>query len=117
MTELFFVWGVTGVVAFAAIFFRYRATVNRDRTVQMLAEKGLAIPPELFRPRRSGSGLRSGVYLMCIGVALIVFLWGVTFGINGKQVVPMWIPVIGVFPLMIGVAMFAIALIERPSKD
>lgn len=115
-------WIVIGLIAISSIFFRYRASVSRDRTIQMLAEKGQPIPPELVRGgyyRHYDRSPSRGLFLMLIGVALFVFFWAMTGGmIHGIDETPNWLPFVGVFPFAIGLAHFLDGLFDRrPPKD
>ena len=113
-------WIVIGVIAVAAIFFDYRASVHRNRTLQIMAEKGQPIPPEFFhdksyRYRGRRGGFRSGIILMCIGIAIFVFLSGMMGGfVNGVHMGPGWIALAGIFPFMIGLGQFIGAFFDRP---
>ncbi|MBI1331012.1 MAG: hypothetical protein GC166_14040 [Alphaproteobacteria bacterium] len=114
-------WIVIGVIAVSAIFFRYRESVSRDRTLQTLAEKGQPIPPELLRRGggyyRYRSPLRSGIILVCIGIAIFIASnggWhhhGFEDG-DGPFGLP-WQMSGAIFPLMIGVALLLIGIFER----
>jgi uncharacterized protein DUF6249 len=72
-------------------------------TITRLAEKGLAVPPELLEPPKRGqSGLRGGLVLLALGLAL-----GIFFAQTG---VP-WS--IGLIPGLMGVALLLAWAIER----
>ena len=72
-------------------------------TIGRLAEKGLPVPPELLEPpRRSHSGLRGGLVLIALGLAI-----GIFFAQTG---VP-WS--IGLIPGLMGVALLLAWAIER----
>jgi hypothetical protein len=92
-------WGAIVLIVFAANFFSYRTQASRHRMMETLAEKGQPIPPELLANTRSyrhyGSPVQSGIFMMCIGV-------------------PHWLPVIGIFPFMVGLARLLGALFDRP---
>jgi Na+/melibiose symporter-like transporter len=113
MTMIF--WIVVGVIGFSAVFFRYRASISRDRVLQTLAEKGQPIPPELLRNAHSGwslcaNPLRLGIVLICIGVAVFIAARGAPYfyGQNLGR------PIGGaVFPFMIGIGFVVISLIDR----
>jgi len=66
------------ILGVALIYFlHYRARMHTDNVLQNLAEKGLPIPPELFRKADTRS-LRSvylarGAILIAVGLATIVF--------------------------------------------
>lgn len=72
-------------------------------TIARLAEKGLPVPRELLEPpRRSHSGLRGGLVLVALGLAI-----GIFFAQTG---VP-WS--IGLIPGLMGVALLLAWAIER----
>ena len=78
--------------------------------LETLAEKGQQISPELLASISNGKSVRrnspqSGIFLMCIGIAIAVFFWALTGGGNpfmGEHI--SWLPVIGIFPFMVGLA-------------
>jgi len=116
-------WGAIVLIVFAANFFSYRTQASRHRMVETLAEKGQPIPPELLTNTRSyrhsyyGSPVQSGIFLMCIGVALAVFFWAMSGGgdmFDSEGHMPHWLPVIGIFPFMVGLARFLGAIFDRP---
>lgn len=117
-------WIVIGVIAVASIFFHYRASVSRDRTIQMLAEKGQPIPPELTRGdyRKHRHSARSGIILMCIGIAIAVFFWAMTqpgapIEISGGNAGNNWLPVVGIFPFMISVGILLGSAFGRSDRQ
>ena len=124
------VWLVIAVIAIAAIVFRFLTEASRHHTMRVLAEKGHQIPPEIFTGNsaayyRTAASFRGGIILMCIGVAAGVFFWALTSD-SGMFRGPIpgisWLPVLGIIPFMLGVALVAIALFERrlpppPPKD
>lgn len=113
------------VIVFMTQFFSYRERASRHRVIETLAEKGQPIPPELLTRSRHGSDLRdnnpiqSGIFLMCVGVALAVFFWAMNGGgsfFDGEHV-PNWLPFVGIFPFMVGLARLIAGIVERrPSK-
>jgi hypothetical protein len=114
-------WGAIVLIVFAANFFSYRAQASRHRMMETLAEKGQPIPPELYantRPyHRYGSPVQTGIFLMCIGVALAVFFWAMSGGgelFDSGGNVPHWLPVIGIFPFMVGLARLLGGIFDRP---
>jgi sterol desaturase/sphingolipid hydroxylase (fatty acid hydroxylase superfamily) len=116
-------WAAIVLIVFVISFFRYRERASHHRMVETLAEKGQTIPPEMLsgndnfdRSMRYGNVIGSGIFLMCIGVALAVFFWALGGGgnfFNGTGV-PNWLPVIGIFPFMTGLARVIGYLVERP---
>jgi len=123
-TSLIF-WGAIVLIVFFTSFFGYRARASKHRLIETLAEKGQPIPPELlanggdYTDRHGRTPVQSGIFLMCIGVALAVFFWALGGGGNlfeGEHV-PNWLPVIGIFPFMIGLArMLGSIGVRRPPK-
>lgn len=121
---LILVLGVV-VIVFMTQFFSYRERASRHRVIETLAEKGQPIPPELLTSSRHSSDWRynnpiqSGIFMMCIGVALAVFFWAMNGGgnfVNGEHV-PNWLPFVGIFPFMVGLARLIAGIVERrPSK-
>ena len=115
-------WGAIVLIVFAANFFSYRTQASRHRMMETLAEKGQPIPPELLtntRPYRNSfvSSVQSGIYLMCLGVALAVFFWAMSGGgemFDSEGHMPHWLPVIGIFPFMLGLARFLGGMFDRP---
>ena len=56
---------------------------------------------------------------MCIGMALAVFFWAMGGGgnlVEGEQM-PNWLPFIGIFPFMVGLARFLGGLFDRPRDN
>jgi len=108
-SELIF-WGAIALIVFAGCFFSYRAQASRHRMIEKLAEKGQTIPPEMLGRNkdysRPHSTVQSGILLMCIGIALAIFFWAMGGGGNlfvGDHM-PNWLPVVGIFPFMVGLA-------------
>jgi hypothetical protein len=122
-------WVAIVAVVFISSFFRYRERTSRHRMIETLAEKGQPIPPDDFGYERYygrhywryRSPIASGILLMCVGVALAVFLWGMTGGGNpfawdtgGDGHPPSWLPFVGVFPFMVGFARLLAGIFDRP---
>ena len=115
-------WIAIVLIVFFGNFFGYRERSNRYRMIQTLAEKGQPIPPEYLSDRyvrrswRHGNPIGSGIYLMCVGIALAIFFWALTGWGNpfdGNHM-PSWLPVIGIFPFMMGLARVLAGLFDRP---
>jgi hypothetical protein len=93
------------IVAVILIYKHRKAQLNHE-TILRLAEKGLPIPPELMEPpRRGNAGLRGGLVLLALGIALSVFFagWG-----------PGWS--IGLIPGLMGAALLIAWKIENKSR-
>jgi hypothetical protein len=104
-------WGAVILIVFFTSYFGYRSRASRHRLIEMMVEKGQPIPPELLTNGHhdhyghSYSSVQSAIFLMCIGVALAVFLWALgTNGFSDGDNVPGWLPVVGIFPFMVGLA-------------
>ena len=113
-------WAAIAIIVVAVSFFSYRAQASHHRMLEKLAEKGQPIPPELLagggrdNPRYR-SPIQSGVTLMCIGIALAIFFWAMGGGgaiFDGDRM-PNWLPVIGIFPFMIGLARLLGGMFDR----
>ncbi len=113
-------WVVIGLIAVAAIVFRFLEQASRHKMLRTLAEKGQPIPPEIFTSRaeayhRTAASFRAGIILMSIGVATAIFFFAMTSDsvfagpIHGVN----WLPVLGVIPFMLGFALLVIAVFER----
>ena len=77
------------------LYYKHRRARMIHETIARLAEKGLPVPPELIDPPRRGhAGLRGGLVLVALGLALSLFFagWG-----------PGWS--IGLIPGLMGVAL------------
>ena len=89
------------------LYYKHRKLRMNHETITRLAEKGLPIPPELMEPpRRGNAGLRAGLVLVALGIALSFFFagWG-----------PGWS--IGLIPGLMGVALLIAWKIESKSRD
>jgi predicted anti-sigma-YlaC factor YlaD len=113
-------WAAIAFMVAVTSFFSYRAQASHHRMLEKLAEKGQPIPPELLAGgerdhRRYRSPIQSGIFLMCMGIALAVFFWamggGGDFFVNNHM--PNWLPVIGIFPFMVGFARLLGGLFDR----
>ena len=116
----FIFWGAIALVAIAAIVFRYLELHSRNKTLQILAEKGHTIPPEIFTSsavnyHRTANTFRAGIILMALGFATSIFFYAMTS--NSIFAGPIegvgWLPALGVPPFMLGLALLIIAVFER----
>jgi Domain of unknown function (DUF6249) len=119
-------WLAIVIIVFMACFFSYRERESRHRMIETLAEKGQQIPPELLTNGRGygsgwryGNAIQSGIFMMCIGVALAVFLWALSGDGNvfeGSREAG-GLPFVGIFPFMVGLARLLAGILERrPAK-
>jgi hypothetical protein len=91
-------------LALVAVILYYKHKKHRitHETIARLAEKGLPVPPELLRPSgHSHAGLRGGLMLIGLGIALVIFF---------QQIRGPWS--IGLIPGMIGLALVVSWAIE-----
>jgi hypothetical protein len=91
-------------LAMIAIILYYKHRKNRltHETIARLAEKGLPVPPELLQPpAHSYAGLRGGLVLVGLGIALVIFF---------RQISGPWS--IGLIPGLIGAALIVSWAIE-----
>src|SRR6202000_3241651 len=126
-------WGSIILIVLISNVFGYWERTSRHRAIERLAAKGQPVPPELLngygRGYRDGPrswrrySLAGGIYMMCVGVALFVFLWAMTTGdfntfFGGDHDVhwggPGWLPFVGIFPFMIGLSRVLAYLFDRP---
>lgn len=113
-------WGAIVLIVIVVNYFSHKNLQSRHRMMETLAERGQPIPPEYVAGGRDyyryRNPIQSGIFLMCIGIALAVFFWAMNGGgdlIEGNHV-PNWLPVIGIFPFMVGLARFLGGLFDRP---
>ena len=117
-------WIAIIIIVFITSLFSWLERSSRYRAIEKMVEKGQTVPPDLFgrhsppydsRSWRYARPIASGIYLMCIGVALALFFWAVQGGgtvfVDGH--VTNWLPMIGIFPFMIGFARVLAGLFER----
>lgn len=96
-------FGLPLALVVAILDYKRRRMRMIHETIARLADKGLPVPPELLEPpRRSQSGLRGGLVLVALGLAI-----GIFFAQTG---VP-WS--IGLIPGLMGVALLLAWAIER----
>ncbi len=118
------IWGAILLLVFVVLFFSYLSRRSKYRMIERLAEKGQQLTPEMLASITSGGGrgvsdknpVTSGIFLMCIGVALAIFFWGLD-GFDVPWHGGDFLPVIGIFPFMVGLARVLGARAERRSQD
>src|SRR5215207_5482331 len=88
-------FGLPLLLVALVLYYRHRKEQLTHETIARLVEKGLPVPPELVDPpRRAQAGLRAGLVLVALGIALALF-----FQDRG----PGWS--IGLIPGLMGVAL------------
>src|SRR5258708_2399063 len=122
MTSLFAMvaifWVVIAIVLIANGYFIYQVRMARYRVMQTLAEKGQPVPADLFHgPRRTAhvGMLRGAIVLISLGSALGFFFWSMTAQsiFHGPIESAAWLPSVALFPVLLGVALLLMALLER----
>ncbi|MGA7711403.1 MAG: DUF6249 domain-containing protein [Rhizomicrobium sp.] len=118
-------WGAIVLFVLIGNYFSYKTRESKHRMLEKLAEKGQTISPDLLASLGNGrdhdrhsNPAGSGIFLMCIGIALAVFFWALSGGgglFQGTGA-PMWLTVIGIFPFMVGLARLLGALTNRRSS-
>ena len=113
-------WGAIVIIVVVSNYFSFKNQQSRHRMMETLAEKGQAVPPDFVVNGRdyyrNRSPIQSGIFMMCIGIALAVFFWALGGGgdlMTAKGHIPNWLPVIGIFPFMVGLARFLGGLFDR----
>lgn len=113
-------WIAILLIVFVTTFFSYLSRRSRYRLLEKIAEKGQPLSPELLsslggngRGDRVGrGGFTGGIFMMCIGIALAVFFWAMQGGgipFNDGN----WLPVVGIFPFMVGLARVLGAMFDK----
>ena len=117
-------WGAILLMVFVTSLFGYLERRSRYRAIEKMVEKGQTVPPEMLgrhslpfdrRAWHYQHPASSGIFLMCIGVAIAIFLWALQGGgdvlTDGRM--HNWLPVIGIFPFMVGLARLLSAGFDR----
>jgi hypothetical protein len=102
-------FGLPVLLVAIILYYKHRRQRMAHDTIVRLAEKGLPVPPELLEPpvprKAYSSGLRGGLVLVGLGIALGIFLWEV----NGP-----WS--IGLIPGLMGAALLLAWKIETRAQ-
>lgn len=99
-------FGLPLLLVALVLYYRHRKELLTHETIARLVEKGLPVPPELVDPpRRAQAGLRAGLVLLALGIALAFF-----FRDRG----PGWS--IGLIPGLMGVALLVAWKIESTPR-
>jgi hypothetical protein len=102
VTGIVATFGLPLLIVAVILYYKHRRLRLTHETIKLLADKGLPVPPELLRPQgQSNAGLRGGLVLVGLGLALMIF-----FG----QMRGPWS--IGLIPGLIGVALLIAWAIE-----
>jgi len=120
-------WGAIVCFVLIGSLFKFLSNASRHRMIEKLAEKGQSITPELLAKLGESSNGNSGNHpisssfiLMFIGIAIAVFLWALSGGGGlwpaADQGVPVWLPVVGIFPFAIGLGRLLGYAFERRSE-
>ena len=106
------VFGTPVIIVIAILIHKAKRTQRIHQTVVALAEKGLAIPPDLFVDKpaaESSSPLQKGVLLIAVGAGLTIFF----LSMPGRHA--SW--GVGVIPLLIGVGYLIVWKLEGKKGD
>ena len=113
-----------GIICIVLIgnYFSYKRRASRDRMLEKFAEHGQPLPPWLMSElgdRQDRNPFTSAFVLIAAGVAVALFFWAMTggAGFKGEPGVPNWLPALGVFPFLIGVAKLFGAFADRRTED
>ena len=69
-------FGLPLALVAVVLYYKHRRQQLTHETIARLAEKGLPVPPELLQaPGRAQAGLRGGLVLVALGIALALFFW------------------------------------------
>jgi len=118
------IWGAILLLVFIVMLFSYLGRRSKYRMLERLAEKGQTLSPEMLAGLSNGNGrsaggknpVSSGIFLMCIGVALAIFFWGMD-GFSNPFQGGDFLPVIGIFPFMVGLARVLGARADRRDNN
>jgi hypothetical protein len=99
------------VIVGLGLYFRHRKNIVLHETVRTMVDKGVPIPPEMFKSdenaspfargtKRPRNDLRTGLIMTCMGVGMVLFI--------GKS---------GCIILFLGVAFLLIASFEKKNKN
>jgi hypothetical protein len=99
-----------GFIVGVALYFRDRQHTQRQQTLRLMVEKGVAIPPELLSPPTlKRSDLRRGLVLLGTGVGLSGF-----FAVTGLGTPGLW--GVGLIPALIGAGFLLVWKLEPNGK-
>jgi hypothetical protein len=74
ITGMLVAFGLPLLLVVVILFYKHRKLQMTHETIARLADKGLPVPPELLAtPRRGQSGLRGGLVLLALGLAIGIF--------------------------------------------
>jgi hypothetical protein len=119
-------WWPTAVMWFGIVcivlignYFNYKRRASRDRMLEKFAEHGQAPPLDLFRDQQDRNPFTSAFILIGAGIAVALFFWAMTGGggwFTAEPGVPNWLPALGAFPLLVGVAKLFGAFADRRTE-
>ena len=110
-------WAALVTVSLSVLTFAYKVRTRRYRTIETLALKNIPIPPSLLQHDHRQDAIYAGVFMTCLSIAIAAFTWAIAGTVIEGNDIPAWLPMIAVFPLMIGIAQFVkIAIARRFSR-
>ena len=122
-TDVILFWGAIVLIVLISNAFSFWARASKHRMIEKMVEKGQTISPELLagisngnsRDGRHASPIQSGIFLICVGIALFFFFWAIDGGgslIKDGEVLH-WLPAVAIFPFMVGLARLLGGLTDR----
>lgn len=99
ITGMMVTFGLPLALVAIILHYKHRKMRMTHETIARLAEKGLPVPAELLQQPRGHSGLRGGLVLVALGLALTVFIWemggpwsiGLIPGLMGAALLVAWV--------------------------
>jgi hypothetical protein len=116
-------WTAIIFIVLIGNYFTYKRRASRDRMIEKLAEHGQsAMLPQLLESlgeQNERNSFTVGFVLIGVGVALALFFWAMTGGsglVAGEPGVPKWLPAVGLFPFVVGLAKLLGTMADRRSE-
>jgi hypothetical protein len=119
-------WTAIVFIVWIGNYFNYKRRASRDRALEKLVEHGQSLPPSAMpellaslREQDDGNPFTVGFVLIGIGVALALFFWAMAGGgglFAGEPDVPKWLPAVGLFPFVVGIAKLLGTVADRRSE-
>ena len=114
-------WGAIVLFVLIGNYFGYKTRVSKHRMMEKLAEKGQTLSPELLASLGNGderiNPVTGAIFMLLMGVALAVFLWCMTDNASfWNEHLPNWLPVIGIFPFIIGLSRLIGMIFEKKPR-
>jgi hypothetical protein len=72
------VFGLPVFIVFIAFFFQYKNRKARYKLAEQALAAGQPIPEEFMRSQKENNTLSKGIYNICVGFGLFIFLYAIT---------------------------------------